>query len=591
MKILLEIWRLLDRRQRREAVLLQVVSMLMALSTLGGIAAILPFFSVLAEPHSIHRSAVLSFMYAQLHIRDERAFSILLGLAFVLVVVVANAVNLLGSRAISRYAYSVGSHFGCRLFDEYLRRDYGFHARADVSALASNVLFEAGRVTGGILQNGLILMTNATTIVLIVVSMVILNPMLALCASVLLALSYSIIYVLARQKLLQNGRLESEFLVKRTRVVNESLEAIKEIAVTQTQPFFLQKFAQASEAIKHASVSTLTLAQSPKYVLETLTAAALVGFALFLSGEKHAGVPWAAQLSFVGFAAFRLLPALQQVFYAMAKMRADTPALSNVAADLRAARDRGSTSRPNDSEWRNRPTADVQLRAVSFRYEAALPFVISDVSLRIPAGAIVAIVGHNGAGKTALADLILGLLLPQSGEIAVDGVVIDETNRHAWQSRVAYVPQNIVLLDTSVAENIALGFADRDIDLPRLHEAARLARVDEFIDLLPERYATKLGERGIRLSGGQRQRIGIARALYRDASVLVLDEATSALDQAAEHEVVTAIDTLRGQRTIVVIAHTQSILRNADLVFEVTKGSVACRGPGRELVALSRFAR
>jgi ABC-type bacteriocin/lantibiotic exporter with double-glycine peptidase domain len=257
------------------------------------------------------------------------------------------------------------------------------------------------------------------------------------------------------------------------------------------------------------------------------------------------------------------------------KIRANAPALDAIIDDLRKARWRSRATKPIDDHWHGRPHHSIALSGVAFRYDASLPWVLSNVTMRIPAGSITAFLGRNGAGKTALADVLLGLLIPEVGTLAVDDEPINDSNRFAWQSVIAYVPQQIFLLDASIAENIAFGSAGSDIDATRLEEAVRLARLRDFAATLPAGLETIIGERGIRLSGGMRQRVGIARALYRQSTVLVLDEATNALDAPTENEMVDVLRDLRGARTIIVIAHGHNVVRIADLAYEVRNGSVA----------------
>ena len=590
---LIGIWRVLDRRQRRRLVLLQILSVIMAFCTLGGIAAVLPFFTVLAEPRSINNIAVLNSLYQQLHFDHERDFVVALGVGFVAIVFLANAVNLVGAIAMNRFSLWVGNDFHVTLFDEYLHRGYQFHAGTNSSTLARNVIYETGRVTSGLLQSGLALITNLIAILFIATSVIFVNPLVAISAVAGLGASYILIYVFARRRLRNNGLIESGFVAERAKVVNESFAAIKEVIVLQQQEFFIDKFARSCRSISRTSADTFAIAQSPRHILEGLVVGGLVGMALFLSGRETAVGPWLAQLTFMGFAAYRLLPALQQVFAALVRIRADRAAFENIAEDLRLAQARriATHARVIDRSWRGRPRHELRLHAVSFRYSNDRPAAIREVTLRVPGGATIGLVGANGSGKTTLADLIAGLLVPQSGHIEVDGIILDESNRLDWQSTVAYVPQDIVLMDSTVAENIALGVSAKDMDQSRMRRAARLARLDECIAGLPGEYREILGERGIRLSGGQRQRMGIARALYRNASVLIMDEATNALDDPTENDLMTALEELRGQRTLILIAHRLSTLQHCDLVVEMRNGMIVGSSTYDELLRGSERLR
>jgi ABC-type multidrug transport system fused ATPase/permease subunit len=577
MAMLPALWRLLDHRQRRQLIGLQLLSVAMALCTVGGIAAVVPFFTTLADPKAIERSAVLQAISQRLHFSSEASFVIALGFAFVAMVMVANVVNLFGLLAINRFAFRVGDTLYVRLFDGYMRRDYDFHLQNSGSALATKVLHDTARVTSGLLQQGLLLVTNVVTIVCVVASIVLLNPWVAIAALTGLGASYAAIYIAARERLVRNGRVSLRHDAERTVTVNESFGAIKEILLAQGRDLFVERFAAQCRAISRAVFSTLAISQSPRYILECMTVTCLVSVALYFRSRTDGVGPWVAQLSFVGFAAYRLLPLLQQAFTSIVRIRAELPAFAGIDRDLRHVQPDEAVA-PAATErriWRGRPNKEICLRDVCFHYGANRPAAISTVSLAIPAGCVVGFMGPNGSGKTTLIDLISGLLTPQSGYIEVDGAVLHRGNRSSWQSTIAYVPQHAFLLDATLGENIALGIPPEQINRERLELAAHQARLTECIAALPNGFQERLGDRGCRLSGGQRQRLAIARALYRNASLLILDEATSALDGAAEGEIVEMLNSLRQNRTILVIAHRTTSLRYCDRIVELDGGRIA----------------
>jgi ATP-binding cassette, subfamily B, bacterial PglK len=591
MNALATVWRLLDRRQQRHLVVLQTLSVVMALSTVGGLAPILPFFSALADPHSVSRSPLLRFAYESLHFTDPHRFVVALGLTFVVGILIANAVNLLGSLAIDRFAFEVGEVFHNALFDEYLHREYGFHASTSSALLISNVLHETGRLTTGILRHGLILGTQIVTIVFIVASMMLLNPALAGVAILGLGASYGAVYWVARGKLRRDGLLVSREYARRTRIVNESFAAIKELIILQAQQTFVLQFKRTGALIAQAVVSTFAISQTPRYVLECATVCVLVVAAIYADTPGQGGSPWIAQLGFMGLAVYRLLPALQQAFLAIVRIRADRPALESVVEDLQGSRALQRASRePTGAaaekvSWQNRPLREIALFDITFQPAPERPPVLANLTLRIPAGSVVGLVGANGSGKTTLVDVLSGLLVPHSGTVEIDGIALDQANRLQWQSVISYVPQNIFISDATVAENVALGVSPERIDLERVSAAIRLASLEECIDAFPLRYAELLGERGVRLSGGQRQRLGIARALYRDASLLIMDEPTSALDAGAEREIIDMLAARREGRTIILIAHRLASLQHCDRVYELAQGRIVRSGTYAELSA------
>jgi ATP-binding cassette, subfamily B, bacterial PglK len=572
------VWRLLEPSQRRQLVGLQFLSIVMALSTATGVAAVLPFLTMLADPRSLEHHPALHSLYVGLGFTDSRTFVVALGIAFAAGVALANALNLFGSLAIDRFAYSVGNSLNVSLFAEYLHRDYGFHARTSAALLTNNVLHETGRITNGILRHGLILCTGSVTVALIVASVLMFEPLLGGIAFLGLAAAYAGVYALVRRKLRRNGRVETREYMERTKLVGDSFGAVKEIVLSQAQRSLVERFARSCATIAVTGTSTLAVAQTPRYVLETVMVCALVAMGLLAS---HAGAPdpsWVASLSFTALAVYRLLPALQQAFAALVRIRADRHALDSIAEDLKQARARPAATPVRDKQaWRRRPREAIRLKSVSFRYAEDRAAAVDALNLEIPAGALVGLVGPNGSGKTTLVDLICGLLVPQTGCIEIDGIRLSETNRSVWQSIIAYVPQQIFVCDCTLAENIALGVPAAEIDRERLHRAVQLARLESYVASLPRGYDEVLGGRGSQASGGQRQQLGIARALYRDASVFVMDEPTSALDQAAEHDLVEMLAAGRGERTTVLVTHRPSTLRHCDVVYELAKGQIVRR--------------
>ncbi len=586
--IVRSVWQLLGRRQRLGLLGLQCLAVLMALATVTGIAAALPFFTVLANPAAAGRNPVLRLLRRHFGLPPAGPhLALVLGLGFILLVVLGSAINLAGTLLMNRFACVVGESFNVALFEDYLTRGYDFHLRTRAATLTARLLHETSRVTTGILQSGLTLVTNLVAVGLIVASMFVVDPVTATAALIALGATYVLIYLSVRGKLLRNGVAESGHYAERTLIISESLGAIREILLARAQPAFVARYTAVCRSISRTALSTLAISQTPRYALEVATVCALVGGAIGLGSHGADQGSWIASLSFMGLAVYRLLPALQQAFAALVRIRADRPALASVAADVRAARVRRPARRAAamQAPWRGRPRTEILLDHISYRYPSGEAEGLSGVSLRIPAGAIVGLAGHNGSGKSTLLDILAGLLVPQSGRVVVDGVPLDAANRTAWQATLAYVPQRICLLDASLEENIAFGAAITAGDRERLRSAIAHARLRQEDAGWPGAGCERLGERGMRLSGGQRQRVGIARALYRDASMLIMDEATSELDAAAEEGIIDALQTIRAGRTIILTAHRLRSLRHCDIILEIEKGRVVRRSSYAELCA------
>ena len=587
MSLLSDIWQILTPRQRRWVLGAQVLSIAMAFSTIAGIAAIAPFFAVLGDPQLIDRTNFLHWLYTYFKFPDRRNFEVALGLAFMALVFSANLINLAGSFVMARLAWWIGTDLQSALFGEYLARPYAFHARTHSALLFKNVIYETSRTTNEVLENVLLLVTNVVTAMFIILTVVLLNPAAAVAMIGTLAGGYIVIYLAARNRLLRAGRIQSHLFAEQTRIVNESLGVIKEILVLRVQKYFRDAFERSSYAFARSAIHTEMISRSPRHVMECVAVVGLVVLALIADNRAKGTGEWLGQLTFLGFAAYRLLPTLQQAFGSVVKIRGGRAGFASIVADLRLARARIDCKRSEDSSWKERPRHEIQLKNVSFSYESPQTPATSGVSLRIPAGSAVGFVGANGSGKTTLVDLLAGLLEPTAGQIEVDQIPLDAENRAAWQSRIAYVPQDIVLLDNTIARNVALGVSDASIDRERLHQAARLAQLDDYIGTLPDGYEHTVGERGVKLSGGQRQRIGIARALYTDASVLILDEATNSLDGLTEHELMATLMRLRGRYTLILIAQRLNTVRACDVIFEIEQGRVIGSGTYPELLRSS----
>jgi ABC-type bacteriocin/lantibiotic exporter with double-glycine peptidase domain len=596
MTLFADLWGILTPKQRRDILTMQIVSIVVAFSTITGIAAIAPFFAVLGQPQLIDHNSLLHWAYVHGGFSDRRGFVVALGFAFIAVMLIANLINVLGSLAMGRLAVRIGNELQSTLFGEYLSRPYSFHTRTNGTMLLNNILYEAAKVAHGILRNGFLLVTNLATALFIILSILLLKPVIALAMIAGLAGGYALIYFVLRNRLLQLGETHSRFAIEQAQILNESFGAIKEIILLQAQNFFRGRFERASKSSSLAAAHSQAVAQNFRQLMECVAAVGLVGLALVLGGREDGVGSWLGQLTFLAFAAYRLLPILQQVFAASVNIRADRAGLALIAPDLRRARTAIHTTAVanlagTDCAWRVRPQREIRLEEVSFRYAPDQPWALRGVSLRIPARGAVGIVGVNGSGKTTLVDVIVGLLVPSEGRVEVDGSALDEANRTAWQSRIAYVPQNIFLLDSSIAENIALGIPAADINRHRLSEAVRLAQLDDFIKTLPAGCEHRVGERGIQLSGGQRQRIGIARALYREATVLVFDEATNALDGLTEQELMSTLERLRGRYTTILIAHRMTTVCSCDIIFELENGKITGSGTYDGLLKSSAMFR
>jgi ABC-type multidrug transport system fused ATPase/permease subunit len=454
------------------------------------------------------------------------------------------------------------------LFATYLRRDYLFHVRSGSAALIDDVLRQVDRVVVS-LHHGQLLVTNVVLVSLVVASVAIVSPLVALGGVVAVGAGYLLLYRAVRRRAANNGLRQGRFGAERHALASKALLGIKYLQISGAQAQFQRRFTTSSQALSEALADTQFLSQFPRPLLEFAAGCALVVCALIMSAGSPDGA-WLARLTFIGFAGFRLLPACQQIFHACVVLRAQRSVLQGLAMQIGHSPSSAGAPTPASDSRLNLKT--VELRDVSFRFAPDLPLVVENANLAISRGEAIAVVGASGSGKTTLIDLLLGLLQPVSGRLRVNEQDLSADRLAEWQRTIGYVPQEVVILDASVSENIAFGLEASAIDEARVREVLELAGAWEFVASLPDGTATRIAGGGAELSGGQRQRLGIARALYHDPALLVLDEATNALDAATERAIIAAVVRHRGPRAVVVVAHAAAAVEVCDRVYELNRG-------------------
>ncbi|MDX1566113.1 MAG: ABC transporter ATP-binding protein, partial [Phycisphaeraceae bacterium] len=460
----------------------------------------------------------------------------------------------------------------------YLRQPYEFFLKEHSGTMSTKILAESAQVVGQFFIPAANFITGLLTTVAVVSVVIAVDPVVALLALIILGGIYGVTYGLSRMALRRLGQTRLAANKQRFRFVNEALAAAKEIKLLGREVSYVARFEKPSVVMARTGVKSALISHIPQYVVQSIAFGGIIVLCLvLLSSEKlSSGTALGGILPTLGVFAFagqKLLPELGKLYQGLGKIQFGRAAVESVYKDLfeKAAAKLPPRRMPAKLGLED----SLRLMGVSYQYPNAESAGVKDVSLEICAGERIGIVGSTGAGKTTLADLILGLLPPTEGRIFVDGTPITEENLRAWQQSVGYVPQDIFLTDSSISENIALGVPPKEIDEPRVRRAAEIAQIDVFIrEELPNGYATTIGERGVRVSGGQRQRIGIARALYHDADLVVFDEATSALDNLTEREVMAAIDALPGDKTVLMIAHRLSTVRRCDRIIVLDRGKL-----------------
>ena len=548
------------------------------------VSLIFPVVSILASPQTALAAPFVRVSYDLLGAPPMRDFIVVILGAMVTLYIVKNAYLALLTLLQSRFAFAKQSFLSQRLFGLYLERPYVIHLRSNSGTLIRNLTNEADQVIWAVLLPSLILTAEGLVALALVLVLFTVDAVAAAIVCAMFGIVGAAFYRLLRQRVASWGEKRQHHEGERIRRIQEGLGGLKEIRILGSTPYFLESFAFHNRG-RARYYSRHILAQAmPLLLLEVLAMASLLAI---VAASLLRDNPFEQVLPMLGLfvgASFRLVPAVNRVIITFQQIRFCKSTIDILHAELgpwREAKPEHGPATPLRLE------RCLRLENVRFTFPGAKRITVRDVSLDIAKGQTVGFTGKSGAGKTTLADLVLGLLAPDAGRILVDekDIALDLAG---WQSQLGYIPQSIYLSDHTIRHNVAFGLRREEIDDQSVWRALAAAQLDDFVRELPAGLETPIGEHGIRLSGGQRQRIGIARALYRDPSVLVLDEATAALDNATESEVMRAINALRGQKTILIIAHRLTTLEDCDLVVRMESGRVVQVGPPDEVLKRQR---
>ncbi|HZF72006.1 MAG TPA: ABC transporter ATP-binding protein, partial [Gemmatimonadaceae bacterium] len=469
-----------------------------------------------------------------------------------------------------------------QLLNAYLHTSYLFHLQHNTAQLIRNTIAESEQVAG-ILKFCIVLPTEFLVILGLVVVLFVAHPPAALGGTLLLGGVGWGLSTLTRRRLARLGQTRTDQYARMIQCVNQSLGGLKEIKVLGKESFFLRAFEASGFKYNEALRKSTLLAQYPRLAIETAAAAALVLFIVMLitlGGDIQNLLP---TLALFGLAMVRLVPSASRIMNAVNTIRFYAPAVTNVLDSLEETR-RLNIYTPAAAQETIQLKKSLRLDHLGYTYPGSGVRALDDITLEIFKGQKVAFVGSSGAGKTTLANLILGLLQPTSGEILEDGRNV-QNHLPSWQRQIGYIPQDIFLLDDTVRRNVAFGLPDEEIDDPAVWRALEAAQLASFVRELDPGLDSQVGERGVRISAGQRQRVGIARALYHDPKVVLLDEATSALDNETERLFIAAIESIARRKTILIIAHRLSTVRNCDTIYLMQQGRVIGAGGYDELLA------
>ncbi|MDI5920872.1 ABC transporter ATP-binding protein [Halomonas sp. LR5S13] len=589
LRVLAELYSLLTPEQKRRLLRLQFLLVLMALAEIVGVVSIGPFMALVGNPERLQGSGTLADWYRMSGLSSPEEFLILMGVIAFSLLLISSLFSMFTLWRLLLYGAKVGGEISSRLFEYYMHQHWLFHVENASSSLMHGISQECRRVSDHIIGQFLRMNAKIVLALLMVAALFIYNPWIATLGLLIFGLSYIVLYRLVRSRLTSNSSKMSSSQAQRFKLMSEGFGGIKDILLLGRQEAMTRKFREASRSYAYNHGTSLTLSQAPRHAMELIAYGAVIMLVLYLLGMHQGDTGSILQLiAIYALAGFKLLPAFQQVYGSLTTIRANLSAYYTLRDDLYASRnmDREAPRKQSGQTGGKfpEPGKRIQLKGVSFRYPGQEEAVIKELDLTVPANSVIGIVGSSGCGKSTIIDLLLGLISPCQGVVQVDGIALDAGNMRAWQEKLGYVPQSIFLADDTIRHNIALGLPDEQVDLQRLGKAISLANLDGLVDKLPKGLDTVVGERGVQLSGGQRQRIGIARALYQDASVLILDEATSALDGITENVIMREIHAWSGSRTIVLVAHRISTVKQCEWIYLMDHGKVVDQGCYEDLI-------
>ena len=531
MEIYKKLLYLLSPNERKQGIVLILMFLLMAVLDIIGVASIMPFMYVLSNPDIVETNSIINYVFKASHligVETKQQFLFALGIFFFVLLVISLSFKALTVYVQTRFTQMRQYSIAKKLMEGYLYQPYTWFLNRHSADLGKTILSEVGIVVSSGVKPFLNLIAQTVVALGLLMLIIFTNPKLAFIVGLTLSLAFGIIFKLSQNFLKKIGEERVTRNRWRFTILSEAFGAVKEIKLGGLEQTYIDKFSEAAKRLAKVNASSKVISVLPRFAVEAVAFGGLIIVVLFFMSQKASFAEVMPIIALYAFAGYRLMPALQQIYTEVTELRIVVPALDLMFKDLSSLE---PYSRDYDKSFLSL-NHSIVLKGIKYNYPNASKVALKNIELSIPARSTVGFVGATGSGKTTAIDIILGLLEAQEGTLQVDGKIIDNENRKAWQRSIGYVPQQIYVADDSIEANIAFGIKNpKYINYKDVERAAKIANLHDFVvNELPEKYKTTVGERGIRLSGGQRQRIGIARALYHNPQVLILDEATSALD-------------------------------------------------------------
>lgn len=569
---------LLTPRQRVLYIVVFVMSIIGALLESLGVSVILPLIEAITDPDALLDKTYIRVPYDLLGLNSPRQLIVLVIVGVIVIYVIKNLYLILLSYIRVSYSSSIQVSLGQRLMRSYMKRGYQYFLRQQ-----SHVLYRGltGDVTGvyALIQATFRLMAELLTVLSIGILVIFTDPFIALVVFMIGIFLILISTFITRNKIKRLGQDYRIYDTLMKTTAYEAFDGIKDILVMHRQQYFQDTYVNANAKSCEVSAKQTVTAESPTYLFEMVCVAGLMAGIGFRLSDMENAASFVPALATIAMAAFRIMPSLGRIANYMNNLMFNIPSFNACYDHVREADDYKVITEdewPAEDVHKGEFTDMVEMRDITFRYDNTNVDVLHGLNLSFHKGESIGLIGESGAGKSTVSDMLLGLLIPQSGMVMMDGMDI-RSIPNTWCRTIGYVPQTVYIMGESIRKNIAFGIPEDEIDDDKVWMALEEAQLKEFVETLPEELDTQLGERGVRFSGGQRQRVAIARALYYDPEILVLDEATSALDNKTEEAVMEAIDYLSGKKTMIIVAHRLTTVRNCNYIYEIKDGKAIRR--------------
>jgi len=578
--LLRRLWHHISPRRRGQFGLLLILMFVASFAEILSIGAVLPFLGVLTAPVRVFEHPAAQHIIQALGLTQPEQLLLPLTIVFGVAALIAGAMRLLLLWANTRLSYATGADLSIGIYRRTLYQPYAVHCARNSSEIINGISSKTSSVIN-IITMLLTLISSGVMLIAILLALLSVDTFIALTAFGGFGLIYIVIIRLTRNQLSINSERiarESNHVIKS---LQEGLGGIRDVLIDGSQAAYCQIYRNADLPLRRAQGDNSFISASPRYGMEALGMLLIAALAYTLAQQADGIAKAIPILGALALGAQRLLPVLQQAYGAWTSIRGGQSSLLDTLELL---------DQPLP-DYADQPVAQplsfqqhICLKQLTFRYTPQTPWILNNLNLTIAKGSRVGFFGITGSGKSTLLDIVMGLLQPTGGTLEIDDQPITSGNNRAWQAHIAHVPQAIFLADSTIEENIAFGVPKKQIDHERVRQAAKQAQIADSIEIWPKQYQTFVGERGIRLSGGQRQRIGIARALYKQADVIIFDEATSALDNETEQAVMQAIEGLSDDLTVLIIAHRLTTLKNCTQIVELGDGGIKRTGSYQDIV-------